>query len=173
MPTPGQTVGPFFGFALPFDGGSELVPASRPGAVQLAGRVLDGDGAPVPDALIEIWQSDGEGRTVADAGSLHRDPLGFTGFGRAGSDRAGWYRFTTVRPGTGFFSIVVFARGLSHRLLTRAYLPDAPDDSLLAALPDERRRTLRIVSDGPRLRFDIRLQGTQETVFLRFPADDG
>lgn len=132
--TPGQTVGPFFGFALPFDGGSDLVPSSRPGAVQLTGRVLDGAGAPVPDALVELWQSDTDGRVVAAAGSLHRDPFGFTGFGRCPTDGTGTYRFTTVRPGNGFFNVVVFARGLSHRLLTRAYLPDAADDVLLASV---------------------------------------
>jgi protocatechuate 3,4-dioxygenase, alpha subunit len=168
--TPGQTVGPFFGFALPFAGDADLVPAGHPQAVQLTGRVLDGAGEPLPDGLVEVWQSNADGRIVRTAGSLRRDPFTFTGFGRCSTDNAGIYRFTTIRPGTGFFSLTVFGRGLGHRLFTRAYLPGAPDDALLAAVPTDRRSTLRIVEDGTRLRFDIRLQGAGETVFLRFPG---
>jgi protocatechuate 3,4-dioxygenase alpha subunit len=168
MGTPGQTVGPFFGFALPFPGDAELVPPSHPDAVELTGLVLDGSGDPVPDALVEIWQTDAAGQICRAAGSLHRDGFTFTGFGRAATDRAGRYRFSTVLPGTPFIAMTVFARGLLDRLFTRAYLPGAADDALLAELPADRRRTLRAVADGRRLVFDIRLQGPDETVFLRY-----
>jgi protocatechuate 3,4-dioxygenase alpha subunit len=178
-PTPGQTVGPFFGFALPYAGGAELVPPGQPGAVQLTGLVLDGAGVPVPDALVEVWQADPRGAVVAVPGSLRRDGWTFTGFGRCPTDAAGRYSFTTVRPGATapgrrpFFAITLFARGLLDRLFTRAYLPaddaELAADPLLAALPAARRRTLVIRADGDRLEFDIRLQGDGETVFLCFP----
>lgn len=164
--TPGQTVGPFFGFALPFAGDAQLVPPGHPDAIELTGRVLDGAGEPVPDALLEIWQADAAGRVCTEPGSLHRDGFTFTGFGRAATDRAGRYRFSTVRPGMPFIAMTVFARGLLNRLFTRVYLPDAAD-ALLASLPAERRRTLIAVADGRRLVFDVRLQGEDETVFLR------
>ncbi|HZC70097.1 MAG TPA: protocatechuate 3,4-dioxygenase subunit alpha [Jatrophihabitans sp.] len=173
--TPGQTVGPFFGFALPFAGGAHLVPPGHPAAVQLTGRVLDGAGAPVPDALLEIWQPDADGSIAQHAGSVHRDGFTFTGWGRAATDNDGRYRFTTVRPGpvadgVPFIAMTIFARGLLDRLFTRVYLPGTADDTLLAALPPDRRRTL-IAEDGDRqLRFDIRLQSPDETVFLRYPA---
>ena len=175
--TPGQTVGPFFGFALPFAGGPDLVPPAHPDAVQLTGRVLDGDGAPVPDALLEIWQADPAGQVPQRAGSLARDPFAFTGWGRAATDRDGAYRFTTVRPGAigggvPFIAMTVFARGLLHHLFTRVYLPGTADDRLLSSLAPKRRATLVAVADGPRLRFDVRLQGPDETVFLDFAAAD-
>jgi protocatechuate 3,4-dioxygenase alpha subunit len=178
--TPGQTVGPFFGFALPYPGGEELVPRSHPDAVRLTGLVLDGAGNPVPDAVLEIWQADGNGRIVAEPGSLRRDGYTFTGWGRAATDNAGRYSFTTVRPGATdpgrlpFFSLVVFARGVTNRLFSRIYLPaDAETlltDPLLAGLSEERRRTLVASDDGAELRFDVRLQGEDETVFLAFPG---
>lgn len=166
--TPGQTVGPFFGFALPFPGDAQLVPPDHADAIELTGLVLDGAGDPVPDALLEIWQADAAGHICRDAGSLHRDGATFTGFGRAATDDAGRYRFSTLRPGAPFIAMTVFARGLLNRLFTRVYLPDAPEDALLASLPSERRRTLVAAADGDRLVFDIRLQGTDETVFLRY-----
>jgi protocatechuate 3,4-dioxygenase, alpha subunit len=130
--TPGQTVGPFFGFALPYDGDADLVPPTHPDAVQLTGLVLDGDGAPVPDALLEIWQPDASGNVVQAPGSLRRDGFTFTGFGRAATDNAGRYRFTTIRPGVAvpFIAMTVFARGLLDRPSTRVYLPGSPDDAL-------------------------------------------
>jgi protocatechuate 3,4-dioxygenase alpha subunit len=175
--TPGQTVGPFFGFALPFAGGEHLVPPGHPDAVQLTGRVLDGAGAPVPDALLEIWQADTDGSIVHRPGSVHRDGFTFTGWGRSATDSDGRYRFTTVRPasvagGVPFIAMTVFARGLLDRLFTRVYLPGTADDALLAALPPERRRTLVAEPDGRRLRFDVRLQGADETVFVRYPGQD-
>ena len=168
IPTAGQTVGPFFGFALPFAGGADLVPPSHPDAIQLTGRVLDGAGAPVPDALLEIWQADPAGATVQEPGSLHRDGFTFTGWGRAATDNTGRYRFTTVRPGAPFIAMTVFARGLQNRLFTRVYLSDATDDAVLSSLAADRRRTLVAVEEGGRLVFDVRLQGPDETVFLAY-----
>ena len=178
-PTPGQTIGPFYGYALPYDGGQHLVPPGRADAVRLTGRVLDGRGQPVPDALVEIWQADTAGRVVQEAGSLHRDGHTFTGWGRASTDNAGRYSFTTVRPGSTedgrlpFIAMTVFARGLLNRLFTRVYLPadeaDLAAEPLLASLPPERRATLVATDDGSTLHFDLHLQGDQETVFLTFP----
>ncbi|GAB3083141.1 protocatechuate 3,4-dioxygenase subunit alpha [Nocardioides zeae] len=169
IPTPGQTVGPFFGYALPFDDDNRLVPLGAPGAVRLGGRVLDGDGDPVPDAVLELWQTDPEGRVVQQPGSLLREGYGFTGWGRTSTDREGRWSFTTVRPGSSFFAITVLARGLLHRLFTRAYLPDAADDAFLLALPADRRSTLLTTEGEGGYVFDVRLQGDGETVFLTFP----
>jgi len=176
--TPGQTIGPFFGYALPFDRGSELVAPGSPGSIRLHGVVTDGDGVPVPDALLEIWQADADGAIPTATGSLHRDGWTFTGWGRASTDREGRYGFTTIKPGATqsgsapFFAVTVFARGLLNRLFTRAYLPsdELAAEPLLSSLPDERRDTLIAVADEQGLRFDIRLQGDGETVFLRFPG---
>jgi protocatechuate 3,4-dioxygenase, alpha subunit len=170
--TPGQTVGPFFGYALPFPGGPELVPPATPGAVRLSGLVLDGAGHPVPDALLELWQRDPAGRLVRRAGSLHRDGWTFTGWGRAATDTTGRYSFTTLEPGgaTPYYALTVFARGLLDRLLTRVYLPDdtaaLARDPLLSGLPADRRNTLVARREGAHLAFDVVLQGERETVFL-------
>ncbi|MBO0677589.1 protocatechuate 3,4-dioxygenase subunit alpha [Mycolicibacterium sp. S2-37] len=178
--TPGQTVGPFFGYALPFDRGNELVPPGSPNAVQLWGIVADGDGRPVPDALLEIWQADADGTVPSSPGSLNRDGFTFTGWGRAGTSDDGRYSFSTVIPGptrpgmAPFILVTVFARGLLNRLFTRAYVPGEhlADDPLLTSLPPARRDTL-IATRQAGLRFDIQLQeapGKPETVFLRYPG---
>jgi len=167
--TPGQTIGPFFHGALPYPGGGDLVPAGRPGAIRLHGHVYDGNGDPVPDAMLEIWQPGPDGEPVRTGGSLHRDGWTFTGWGRAETDGNGHYSFSTLRPGR-FFAVTVFARGLTNRLFTRAYLPDPPaGDPLLAGLDPDRRATLITTPDEQGLVFDVRLQGDRETVFLRFP----
>lgn len=168
-PTPGQTVGPFFHYALPWDGDSELVPRSAPGAVRLHGTVYDGAGEPVPDALLELWHADTSGHVVQQAGSLCRDGWTFTGFGRSATDAEGRYSFTTLEPGESapFFAITVFARGLLHRLFTRAYLPGR-SDAFLDSLEPDRRSTLVVAADEHGFRFDVRLQGEDETVFLDF-----
>jgi protocatechuate 3,4-dioxygenase, alpha subunit len=161
--TPGQTVGPFFGLALPYDGGSSLVGDAHPDAVALHGTVYDGAGQGVPDALVELWQPDSAGRIARQAGSLKRGE-GFTGWGRAATDADGRYAFTTVRPGAsarpGFWAVAVFARGLLDRLFTRAYLPDADPDPALSSL--------LCVPDESGYRFDIHLQGPNETAFLEY-----
>ncbi|MCD1146480.1 protocatechuate 3,4-dioxygenase subunit alpha [Kocuria sp. LUK] len=178
--TPGQTIGPFYGYALPYEKGEQLVHPSHPQAVRLHGVVTDGHGAVVPDALLEIWQADGAGAVPTADGSLVRDGYTFTGFGRAAVDNVGHYTFTTVDPGptepgrAAFITLTVFARGLLNRLFTRIYLPEdtaaLAADPLLRSLPEERRRTLiaRREADGS-LRFDVRLQGEEETVFLTYP----
>lgn len=159
IPTPGQTVGPFFGFALPYDGGPLLVPADHPDAVVLHGRVLDGAGEPVPDALLELWQAGPDGHASDDP----------AWFGRAATDAAGRYGFTTLTTGAPFFALTVLARGLTDRLFTRAYLPDHADDPFLAGLDPRRRRTLLATRDDRGWHFDVRLQGEAETVFLTYP----
>src|SRR4051794_23861078 len=93
--TPGQTIGPFLHLGLPCD--TDLVGDSDAGAVRLHGTVHDGAGAPIPDALIELWQADTAGRIPRRGGSTRPD--GFTGWGRAATDVAGRYGFTTVTPG--------------------------------------------------------------------------
>jgi protocatechuate 3,4-dioxygenase alpha subunit len=178
-PTAGQTVGPFFHYALPYPGDSELVPSGRADAIRLHGLVLDGAGEPVPDALLEVWQADAEGRVVQEPGSLSRDGFTFTGWGRAATDATGHYSFSTLRPGptdpgaVPFFAITVFARGLLNRLFTRAYLPEDAEalaaTPLLAGLDEDRRKTLVATADTQGYRFDVRLQGEGETVFLRHP----
>lgn len=175
---PGQTIGPFFHYALPYPGDSDLVPPGRADAVRLHGQVFDGAGNPVPDALIELWQADAGGRVPDQAGSLRRDGFTFTGWGRSATDDIGHYSFSTVRPGATapgvarFFALTVFARGLPNRLFTRAYLPDdalLAGDPLLAGVAADRRYTLVADSDEQGFRFDVRLQGDGETVFLRYP----
>lgn len=181
--TPGQTVGPFFHDALPYPGDHELVVPGRPGAIRLHGVVRDGAGDPVPDALVELWQADARGRVLQEPGSLRRDGWRFTGFGRSATDGAGEYTFSTVPPGpsapgvAAFVTLTVFARGLLHRLLTRAYLPAGQGNSedalardpLLLGLEQERRASMLAVPDEHGLRFDVHLQGSQETVFLTYP----
>ena len=174
--TPSQTVGPFFGYALPYDGDAEAAPRADPASIRLHGTVYDGAGEPVPDAILEIWGPDAAGRPIRERGSLHRDGYTVTGFGRAAVDRAGRYTFTAVRPGAPadgrapYILVTVFARGLLHHLFTRAYFAD--DDPFLAGVPADRRRTLLVQQDGERsYRFDIHLQGDDETVFLDFVGD--
>jgi protocatechuate 3,4-dioxygenase alpha subunit len=175
--TPGQTVGPFFHYALPYDGDRDVVAPGAPGAVRLHGTVRDGAGAGIPDALVELWQADPQGRVVQQQGSLRRDGHTFTGFGRASTDRTGEYTFTTLVPGgvdagLPFFALTVFARGLLDRLFTRAYLPlgDAAPDALLGSVAEDRRSTLLCERDEQGFRFDVRLMGEGETVFLRYPG---
>ena len=180
-PTPGQTVGPFFAFALVQEGGADLVPPGHPDAIRLTGRVLDGAGDPVPDALVEIWQPGPDGAVVREPGSLHRDGFTFTGWGRAPTDRTGRYSFTTLAPGATtpgaapYFAVTLLARGLLDRLLTRAYLPGDEAvlavDPLLASIEPARRDTLVTRADEHGFVFDIWLQGEGETVFLSHRRD--
>jgi protocatechuate 3,4-dioxygenase alpha subunit len=177
--TPSQTVGPFFGYALPFDGDNELLPPHAPGSIQLHGVVYDGAGDPVPDAIVELWQPDAAGSPVARHGSLHRDGHTFTGFGRASTNGWGEFSFTTVKPGSmragsaPYALVTVFARGLLHHLFTRVYFSDEPatdEDAFLASLGD-RAATLVAAAEPGGYRFDIRLQGERETVFIDYGVD--
>lgn len=175
--TPGQTIGPFFHYALPYERGHELVAPATPGSVRLRGTVYDGHGAPVPDAMLEIRQAAPDGTVPRVEGSMRRDGV-FTGWGRCATDPAGRYSFTTLEPGAvdgraPFFSVALFARGLLNRLFTRAYLPGAAagSDPFLSGLSTEQRETLMAVrEDDGSLRFDVHLQGDPETVFLTFPG---
>jgi protocatechuate 3,4-dioxygenase, alpha subunit len=171
MPTtPSQTVGPFFAIELPYGDGRYAVPEGTPGAVWLRGRVLDGDGAPVPDALVETWQAGPDGRFD-----------GFRGFGRCPTDGQGRFEFVTVKPGqvpgpggrlqAPHLEVGVFARGLLKRVNTRIYFPDeaeanAEDPVLSLVEDDAERQTLIARQEDGALRFDIRLQGDGETTFF-------
>jgi protocatechuate 3,4-dioxygenase alpha subunit len=178
--TPSQTIGPFFHFL--FEPGVErTVPDDHPGAITIEGRVLDGHGEPVPDALLEIWQADAEGRYPHpdDPRGDECDPA-FTGYARSATDKDGRYRFVTVVPGpvpapdggeqAPHLAVSVFARGLLNRLATRIYLPvagaDLSADPVLAGVDEDRRATLIATADGDRFVFDVRLQGDGETVFF-------
>jgi protocatechuate 3,4-dioxygenase alpha subunit len=179
-PTPGQTIGPFFHYALPYPGDRELVPRGSAGSVQLHGYVYDGEGNGLPDALLEIRQADAAGIVPVVEGSLRRDGAPFTGWGRTTTDPTGHYWFSTVEPGptrpgrAPFFAVAVFARGLLDRLFTRIYLPSGDAvpaaDPLLSTLEAAERSAMVALreADGS-LRFDVRLQGPRETPFLTYP----
>lgn len=180
--TPSQTVGPFFGYALPYEGGPDVRAPWQPDAIRLHGTVFDGAGVPIPDAVVEIWGADAAGRPSTERGSFHRDQHGFAGFGRAAVDRDGHYSFTTIKPCTmregsaPYLLVTIFARGVLHHLFTRAYFGDEPDanagDPLLARLDPARRGTLVAAADAPgSYRFDVRLQGDGETVFLDYRTE--
>ncbi|MEY9484883.1 protocatechuate 3,4-dioxygenase alpha subunit [Streptomyces calvus] len=188
LPTPSHTVGPFYGHALPFRGGEDIAPLGHPDTVTVHGCVYDGGGRPLPDALLEVWGPDPEGRVPTADGSMRRDPasggfLGrngveFTGFGRVQTDADGHWYVRTLRPGARgrsapYLGVCVFARGLLVHLFTRIYLPDdgtvLASDPLLSRLAADRRDTLVAGAEGEgTYRFDIRLQGEGETVFLEF-----
>jgi protocatechuate 3,4-dioxygenase, alpha subunit len=158
-PTPSQTVGPFFGFALPFPEDAE---AAEPGAaaLRIEGQLLDGAGDPVSDGLLEAWQGDQ--------------------FARCRTDSEGAFHFLVHRPApvesrdgrmeAPHLEVTVFARGLLRQLATRVYFPDEEEanrvDPVLESIPAERRPTLIARSEGDVLHFDIRLQGQGETVFF-------
>ncbi|MEV5753827.1 protocatechuate 3,4-dioxygenase subunit alpha [Actinoallomurus sp. NPDC052308] len=172
MATPSQTVGPFFGYALPYADGPYVVPEWRPDAIRIRGRVLDGAGEPLPDALVEIWQADADGNVPRSGGALRRAGEDFSGFGRCGTDAAGNYRFSTIKPGgpAPHIAVLVFARGLLKPVATRLYFPGEPGnttDPVLSGVPAERRDTLVAVREGERsYRFDVHLSGERETVFF-------
>jgi len=168
--SPSQTIGPFFGMALPWPDGASIVKQGTAGAIVLRGRLLDGSGQPIVDGLIETWQADGEGRyprTPAQAAI-------FRGFGRCPTDRDGRYAFTTIKPGkidayAPHILVSVFARGLLRRAVTRVYFPDETEandaDPVLAAV-GHHRATLVAVRGIDGYVFDIHLQGERETVFF-------
>jgi protocatechuate 3,4-dioxygenase alpha subunit len=173
--TPSQTVGPFFHIGLAHLCRADFAPASTTGErVTVHGRILDGDGAPVEDALIEVWQADASGRYSRVA---HATP--FFGFGRVASDSNGVFRFSTIKPGrivdgTGraqapHLAVTVFMRGLLKHLVTRMYFPDDENnanDPVLALVPAERRVTLIAERMETDLEWNIALQGKDETVFF-------
>lgn len=191
--TPSQTVGPFFAYSLtarqygyPYDSivGHALLGPTTPGEhILISGRVLDGQGAPVPDAVVELWQADAQGRyRTAPISPKDDDGTEFTGFGRVGTGTqpGAQFQFETIKPGAPaagqapHINVVLFMRGSLRALHTRLYFSDEAaanaQDELLAAVPAERRATLLAQRDagvGPaRYHFDVRLQGEAETVFF-------
>jgi protocatechuate 3,4-dioxygenase alpha subunit len=161
--TPPQTIGPFFHIGLDVPGTEQLVPPDHPDAVRIEGRVFDGAGDPVDDALIEVWDAHG------------------ARFGRCATDATGRYHFLAVKPVGGavagasgeapHLNVSVFARGLLDRLVTRIYFPDEAAanaaDPVLSSVTDPGARATLVARAGAGcLRFDIHLQGQQETVFF-------
>jgi len=187
--TPSQTVGPYFAYALtpePYGyrglATNRLVAPDTPGEfIVIEGRVLDGNGDPVADALIEIWQADSQGRFADAPGGGRAD---FVGFGRCGTDAEGRFRFETVKPGrvpgpdsrmlAPHIHVCLTARGLLNHLFTRIWFEDEAEanaqDPILELVPEDRRQTViarREVRGGAVIyRFDIHLQGAHETVFF-------
>jgi len=175
--TPSQTVGPFLHLALADPADALVVRLGTPGAFWLRGTVTDGDGAPVADAVVETWQAAGDGTFAGPVAGAD----GFTGFGRCATDGDGTWAVHTVRPGpvpaadgrpaAPHLAVSVFARGLLDRVVTRAYFPDEQAanaaDPVLCSLPEPARAvTLVAVPEADGYRFDIRLQGPDETVFF-------
>jgi protocatechuate 3,4-dioxygenase, alpha subunit len=180
--TPSQTVGPYFAIGLPFTRGPFVVPEDTPGAVRVFGTVYDGHGMPVPDALIETWQADPDGRFADLHGHGGASGLpGFRGFARCGAENDdGSFEIVTVKPGrvagigdaiqAPHIDVSVFARGMLHRCVTRIYFADEPEanqvDPVLGRVPATRRETLLAQPVDGGYRFDIHLQGPDETVFF-------
>ena len=172
--TTSQTVGPYLHIGLTRMTIENLAPAGVAGAhVAIEGRVMDGDGKPVNDALVEIWQANAEGKYGQN---------GFRGFGRSPTDEGGAFRFQTVKPGrvpapggglqAPHIAVNIFMRGQLKQLVSRIYFPDDPangDDPVLGLVPAERRATL-IAAPLPgktgALQWNVVLQGRDETVFF-------
>ncbi len=182
---PSQTVGPYFHLGLTghHSVGCMTRPGARGQAVKLIFTVLDGDGQPVNDAMIEIWQANADGKYdhPEDRQDKNLDAT-CSGFGRMGTDGNGVCEFDTVRPGgvpgpggslqAPHLNVSVFARGLLKRLATRVYFAAEPanaEDPVLALVPTERRHTLLAKPDSGRpgtWNFTVRLRGDDETVFF-------
>jgi protocatechuate 3,4-dioxygenase alpha subunit len=165
MTTPSQTVGPYLAIGLPWPDGPDVVAAGTPGRIRISGTVYDGAGAPIPDALIETWQADPDGRFDTD----------FRGFGRCPTDDDGAYEIFTVKPGligdgqARHIDVNVFARGMLNRCVTRIYFADEDNagDPVLETVPEARRETLLAHPTDDGYRFDVHVQGEGETVFFK------
>jgi protocatechuate 3,4-dioxygenase, alpha subunit len=170
--TPSQTVGPFFSIGLPWPEGPFVVGEGEPGAVIISGVVLDGEGVPITDAMVETWQPDAHG--------AFGEREGFRGFARASTDDTGAFAIRTVKPGpvpdaggvlqAPHIDVSLLGRGMLNRVVTRIYFADEPDanatDRTLARIPADRRDTLLAAATDDGYRFDIHLQGDGETVFF-------
>jgi protocatechuate 3,4-dioxygenase, alpha subunit len=185
--TPSQTVGPFFHIGLDRPDWADLTAGNPQGErVVIAGRVTDGDGVPVPDACLELWQANAAGRYAHPDDTRADKPLdpNFRGFGRVSTDAEGNFRMRTIRPGpvpgrgnalqAPHIAVALFARGLLKQLYTRIYFEGDPlneTDPVLLRIGDATRRQTLIAQrpDGPEpaaWRFDIVMQGDNETVFF-------
>ena len=188
--TPSQTVGPFFKYGLTPDGqyawndaftGDLITPDATGERIRIEGRVFDGDGQPVPDCMLEIWQADAQGRFADPQDKRALPNTKFRGFGRVGTDADGAYAFDTIKPGVvpdpdgkpqaPHLLLAVFARGMLRHLYTRIYFGDEKgnaSDPVLALVPADRRATLIAERDGSGnvYKLDLRLQGGDETVFF-------
>ena len=186
LTTSSQTVGPYVKIGFEPFTVVELAPRSVSGErITLSGRVADGDGKPVNDAVIEIWQANALGK-YAHPEDAQDKPVeaGFRGFGRCLTDAKGGYRFTTIKPGrvpgpggapqAPHIVVTVFMRGLLKHLMTRVYFPDEAanaEDPVLKVVPADRRATLiarRSPSDKATLEWNVTLQGQDETVFFDY-----
>lgn len=183
VPTPSQTAGPFFHLGCKSFDGTLAGPGAKGERLSILCRVFDGDGQPVPDALIELWQANAEGK-YHHPDDLQPKPIdpGFRGFGRMATTQDGSCAFETIKPGrvpgsgntlqASHINVSVFARGVLKRLATRMYFsgdPANPEDPVLALVPADHRDTLmaKSQSNGSGVwRFDIYLCGERETVFF-------
>ena len=179
-----QTIGPYLRIGLEWMQIEDMAPQGVAGErVRIAGRVLDGDGKPVNDAAVEIWQANAAGKYASphDPQDKAVEPR-FRGYGRSLTDDAGAFRIATIKPGrvpgpdgklqAPHLAVTIFMRGLLKQLVTRMYFPDDAanaEDPVLALVPAERRRTLIATRkpDGS-LEWNLRLQGNEETVFFSF-----
>lgn len=188
--TPSQTVGPFFAYGLVSAGAyvwpdafsNNLVTPDASGErIRIVGHVYDGDGVPVPDAMLEIWQADAQGRFSDPQDTRGQTNSSFRGFGRVGTSPEGAFAFKTVKPGAvpapeggamqaPHIVMAIFARGMLLHLYTRIYFSDEAanaTDPVLAQVPDDRRATLIARrEDAGAYRLDVHLQGDDETVFF-------
>jgi protocatechuate 3,4-dioxygenase, alpha subunit len=181
LTTPSATVGPYLSIGLAWDDGPHVVAPGTPGAIWLRGAILDGNGDRVPDAMVETWQADPDGRF--DHPDDPRGAVahtGFRGFGRSQTVDGGEYAICTLKPGrvpdgegglqAPHVDVSVFARGLLDRVVTRIYFADEAaanaEDAVLRSVPEERRPTLLAQPSDDGYRLDIRLQGDGETVFF-------
>ena len=198
--TPSQTVGPFFAYGLTPKGrakwdpngtyswketvGDNLMTPDASGTkIRIEGRITDGDGAPINDAMIEIWQADGQGRYAHPRDNRALPNTNFKGFGRSATDKDGVFSFDTIKPGpvpgpngksqAPHIVFCIFSRGMLRQIYTRLYFSDEAAniaDPILALVPEDRRGTLiahkQPGGNVPVYRFDIRVQGENETVFF-------
>ena len=189
--TPSQTVGPYFAYGLTPGSKYEwndafsndlVTPDASGDRIRIAGQVFDGDGVAIPDAMLEIWQADAQGRYANPRDTRALPNAAFKGFGRCGAGAKGEFSFDTIKPGivpdpdgkpqAPHILLAVFARGMLLHLYTRIYFDDETEknaaDPILALVPAERRATLiaRREAGSATYRFDIHLQGDDETVFF-------
>ncbi len=188
IPTGSQTVGPYFAFGLDHSEWSDLTRDGPAGdKIRIEGRVLDGDGAPVSDAMLEVWQANAAGKYnhPDDAQDKRIDPK-FPGFGRVSTDRQGRFRVITIKPGpvpgrgnalqAPHINVALFARGVLKQLVTRIYFADEVEanaaDPVLGAIADKEARATLLAKPGKGIggvtpyRFDVILQGKGETAFF-------